>query len=61
MRGMEVSLYRFLTSALDGGNWSAWCSGHLNTSETSDGTHGIGGWVGKGRRNGKHKKNKNIY
>jgi hypothetical protein len=30
----------FLTSVLDGGEWSAWCFGHL----TRD-THWIGGWV----------------
>jgi hypothetical protein len=35
----------FLTSALDGGDWSASRSGPFNHRETAPGTHSIGGWV----------------
>jgi hypothetical protein len=55
---VEVSLYRFLTSALDGGKCLACCPGHLNTSETSPATPGTGGWVGKEGRNIKDRENK---
>jgi len=35
-----------LTSALDGGEWSASCPGHFTHRERAPGTHWIGGWVG---------------
>jgi hypothetical protein len=35
-----------LTSALDGGEWSASRSGRFTPRERVPGTHGIGGWVG---------------
>jgi len=35
-----------LTSALDGGEWSASRSGHFTPSERAPGTHWLGGWVG---------------
>jgi hypothetical protein len=36
----------FLTSALDGGEWSASRPGHFTLMERAPGTHWIGGWVG---------------
>jgi hypothetical protein len=36
----------FLTSTLDGGEWSASCPGCFTPGERSPGTHFIGGWVG---------------
>jgi hypothetical protein len=35
-----------LTSALDGGEWSALHPGHFTPRERAPGTHWIGGWVG---------------
>jgi hypothetical protein len=35
-----------LTSALDGGEWSASRPGHFTPRERAPGTHWIGGWVG---------------
>jgi hypothetical protein len=35
-----------LTSALDGGEWSASCPGHFTSRERAPGTHWLGGWVG---------------
>jgi hypothetical protein len=35
-----------LTSALDGGEWSASRPGHFTSRERAPGTHWIGGWVG---------------
>jgi hypothetical protein len=35
-----------LTSALDGGEWSASRPGHFTPKERAPGTHWIGGWVG---------------
>jgi hypothetical protein len=35
-----------LTSALDGGEWSASRPGRFTPRETAPGTHRIGGWVG---------------
>jgi hypothetical protein len=37
-----------LTSALDGGEWSASRSGRFTPRERASGTHWIGGWVGPG-------------
>jgi hypothetical protein len=41
-----IHLHEFLTSALDGGEWSASRPGHFTPRERAPGTHGIGGWVG---------------
>jgi hypothetical protein len=37
-----------LTSALDGGEWSASRAGRFTPGERAPGTHWIGGWVGPG-------------
>jgi hypothetical protein len=42
--GVEVYLYAFLTSALDGGEWSASRPGSFTHRERAPGTHWIGGW-----------------
>jgi hypothetical protein len=44
--GVEVPLHTFLTSALDGGEWSASHPGRFAPREGFTGTHWIGGWVG---------------
>jgi hypothetical protein len=44
--GVEVQLHAFLTSALDGGEWSASRSDRFTPRERAPGTHWIGGWVG---------------
>jgi hypothetical protein len=44
--GVEVLLHAFLTSALDGGEWSASRPGRFTPRERAPGTHSIGGWVG---------------
>jgi hypothetical protein len=44
--GVEVYLHAFLTSALDGSEWSASRPGHFIHGERALGTHCIGGWVG---------------
>jgi len=41
MGEVNVQMYAFLTSALDGGEWSA-----SRASRFTPGTHWIGGWVG---------------
>jgi hypothetical protein len=42
-----IAPYSFLTSALDGGEWSASRPGHAFTpGEKTPGTHWTGGWVG---------------
>jgi hypothetical protein len=43
---MEVDLHAFVTSALDGGEWSASRHGRFTPREIAPGTHWIGGWVG---------------
>jgi hypothetical protein len=45
--GVEIQLHAFLTSALDGGEWSASPTGCFTPRETAPGTHWIGGWVGR--------------
>jgi hypothetical protein len=44
--GVEGQLHAFLTSALDGGEWSASRLCRFTPSERAPGTHWIGGWVG---------------
>jgi hypothetical protein len=44
--GVEVQLHAFLTSELDGGEWSASRPGRFTPRERAPGTHWIGGWVG---------------
>jgi hypothetical protein len=36
----------FLTSALDGGEWSVLITGRLAPGDKDPGTHWMGGWVG---------------
>jgi len=43
---VDVYLRAFLTSALDGGEWSASRSGRFIPTERAAGTHWIGGWFG---------------
>jgi hypothetical protein len=43
---LYLYLYHSLTSALDGGEWSASRPDRFTPSERSPGTHWIGGWVG---------------
>jgi hypothetical protein len=43
---VEVQLHAFLTSALDGAEWSASRPGRFTLRELGPGTHWIGGWVG---------------
>jgi len=44
--GMEVLRHPFLTSGLEGGEWSTSRPGRFTPGEKSPGTHRIGGWVG---------------
>jgi hypothetical protein len=44
--GVEVKLHAFLTSALDGGEWSASLPDRFTPRERTPGTNWIGGWVG---------------
>jgi len=43
--GVDVCLHAFLTSELDGGEWSASRPGHFTPRERTPGTHWLGGWV----------------
>jgi hypothetical protein len=43
---VEVYLHAFLTSALDGGEWSASLPGRFTPGERTLSTHRIGGWMG---------------
>jgi hypothetical protein len=45
VRGVEIWLH-VLTSALDGGAWSASLPGHLTLRERYRGTNWLGGWMG---------------
>jgi hypothetical protein len=45
-RSVREWRYSFLTSALDGGEWSASRSGRFNSREITPGTHWTGSWVG---------------
>jgi hypothetical protein len=44
--GVDVYRHAFLTSALDGGEWSASRLGRFTPRERAHGTHWVGGWVG---------------
>jgi hypothetical protein len=44
--GVEIYLHAFLTSALDGGEWSASRPGRFTRRERAPGTHWKGGWMG---------------
>jgi hypothetical protein len=44
--GMEFYIHTLLTSVLDGGEWSASCSGHCTTNKRDSSTHWRGVWVG---------------
>jgi hypothetical protein len=44
--GMDVQIRIFLTSALDGCEWSASRPGRFTPGGRAPGTHWIGGWVG---------------
>jgi hypothetical protein len=46
IRGVEVYLHAFLTSAVDGGEWSASRSASFIAEERAHDTHCIGTWVG---------------
>jgi hypothetical protein len=43
---VEAQLHTFLTSALDGGEWSASRPGRFTPRESAPGASGMGGWVG---------------
>jgi hypothetical protein len=45
-RRVEVQLHAFLTSSLDGGEWSASWPDRFTSMKRVFGTHLIGGWVG---------------
>jgi hypothetical protein len=44
-RGVELQCYAFLTSALNGGDWTASCTGRFSPGDRYNGNHWIGGWV----------------
>jgi hypothetical protein len=44
--GVEIQLHGFLTSNLEGGEWSASRPGRFIPRERAPGAHWIGGWVG---------------
>jgi hypothetical protein len=44
--GVEVQIHAFLTSAIDGGEWSALRPVRFITTERATSTHWTGGWVG---------------
>jgi hypothetical protein len=46
--GSGGTFMHFLTSALDGGEWSASCPSHITPRERAPPTHSVGGWVGPG-------------
>jgi hypothetical protein len=43
--GLEVQFHAFLTSALDGGEWSASRPGRFTLRERAPGTHWTRGWM----------------
>jgi len=46
--GADVYFHAFLTSALDGGDWSSSWPGSFTHRERAPGTHCTGRWVGPG-------------
>jgi len=44
---VEVQLHEFLTSTLDGGEWSASRPGRFTAAVIAHGSRWIGGWVGR--------------
>jgi hypothetical protein len=50
----------FLTSALDGGEWSASRSGRFTPGGRASSTHCIGGWLGPQKQSGHCENEKNI-
>jgi hypothetical protein len=44
--GVNIQIHIFLTSALDGGEWSASRPFRFTPGKRAPGTHWIGGWVG---------------
>jgi len=44
---VEVQRHAFLTSTLEGGEWTASSSGHFTPEVTAPGTHWIAGQVGQ--------------
>jgi hypothetical protein len=44
--GLDIQRHVFLTSALDGGEWSASHRGSFTLRDRASGTHWTGGWVG---------------
>jgi len=44
--GVELWLYAFITSALDGGEWSSSRPGRFTPGLRAPATHWRGGWVG---------------
>jgi hypothetical protein len=59
LRKRRYSSTHSLTSALDGGEWSASCPGRFTPRERAPGTHWIGGWVGPQSRSGRGGEEKN--
>jgi hypothetical protein len=47
-RSGSISVTHSLTSALDGGEWSASLPGRFTPRERAPGIHWIGGWAGPG-------------
>jgi len=45
-RGVRVEHHAFLTSALNGDEWSASGPGRFTPGERTPSTHWMGGWVG---------------
>jgi hypothetical protein len=43
---VDIQLHTFLTSVLDGDEWSASRPGRFTPGEGAHGTHWLGGWVG---------------
>jgi hypothetical protein len=48
--GVDVVIHIFLTSALDGGEWSASRPSRFFPRESVPGTHWIGGWMGRNNK-----------
>jgi hypothetical protein len=59
--GVDVYIHVFLTSALDGGGWSASCTGRSTPGERVPGTHWMCPDAKPGRRGGKPATNRLSY